>query len=330
MRRHWLVSAALLLGFYLAASVAAGWWLLPPMLLGVPTPSRTEAQREAVRTRLQQPGEQWESFRITGGQGAPLEVWHLKRPHPRGVVVFLHGFGDDAWGTLPRAAELPDWDAVGFTFRGRDRDPSRPCTLGAWERSDVAAVVRALEARGTERSRIVLAGWSMGAGTALLALEALEAEGGPLGGALLECPFADLRAAASDHIRLQAGFLEPLTRPAQAVAVRRAGALAGFDPDQVSAAEAARGLRTPIALVTGDADRETPLAGVRRIAAHHPDLTVVPGAGHCQAGNRLPGGWGAWARQRLEAWAAIPPGPAAVRPSTGGPGGFPGGGSGRR
>lgn len=330
MRRRWLVSATLLLGFYLAASLAAGWWLLPPMLLGVSTPPRTEPQREAVRARLQLPGERWESFRVTGGQEAPLEVWHLMRANSRGVVLFLHGFGDDAWGTLPRAIELPDWDAVGFTFRGRDRDPSRPCTLGAWERADVAAVVRALEARGTERSRIVLAGWSMGAGTGLLALADLEASGGPLGGALLECPFADLRAAASDHIRLQAGALEPLTRPAQAVAVHRAGTLAGFDPNRVSAVEAARGLRTPIALVTGDADRETPLAGVRRIAAHHPDLTVVPGAGHCQAGNRLPGGWGAWARQRLEMWAATPPAPADARPSSGGPEGFPAGDAGRR
>lgn len=74
MRRRCVVSAALLLGFYLAASVAAGWWLLPPMLLGVPTPRRTEPQREAVRTRLWQPGERWESFRVAGGQGASLEV----------------------------------------------------------------------------------------------------------------------------------------------------------------------------------------------------------------------------------------------------------------
>jgi len=134
MRRRCLVSAALLLGFYLAASLAAGWWLLPPMLLGVPTPSRTEPQRESLRTRLRQPGERWESFRVDGGQGASLEVWNLKRANSKGVVLFLHGFGDDAWGTLPRAADLPDWDTVGFTFRGRDRDPSRPCTLGACPR----------------------------------------------------------------------------------------------------------------------------------------------------------------------------------------------------
>jgi hypothetical protein len=55
-------------------------------------------------------------------------------------------------------------------------------------------------------------------------------------------------------------------------------------------------------LITGDADQETPVSGVRKIARFHPDLTIVHGAGHCEASNRFPGGWEAWARPRLVAW----------------------------
>lgn len=33
-----------------------------------------------------------------------------------------------------------------------------------------------------------------------------------------------------------------------------------------------------------------------------PDLTVIRGAGHCEAGGRLPGGWKAWADARLAGW----------------------------
>ena len=138
------------------------------------------------------------------------------------------------------------------------------------------------------------------------------------------------------HYERYGHYCPGLARLAGRLALRRALRFAGradlvvAPTPGVAARLRARGLRTPIALVTGDADRETPLTGVRRIAAHHPDLTVVPGAGHCQAGNRLPGGWGAWARQRLEAWGATPPAPVAARPSTGGPGGFPVGGSGRK
>jgi len=137
---------------------------------------------------------------------------------------------------------------------------------------------------------------------ALLALSDLERTGAPLAGALLECPFEDIAEAAKNHLRLALGPFECLARPAEGIALRRAGKLAAFDPSAVSAAKAAEGLRTPIALVTGDADPETPLEGVRRIARKHPDLTVVSGAGHCQASGRLWGGWRGWAEKRLEKW----------------------------
>lgn len=265
-------------------------------------PHRTEAQRTAVR---QQIGTPWRMHSVLGGQGLPVEVWRLHRPQPQGVVVYLHGFGDDAWGTLGRAADLPEWDAVSFTFRGRDRHPGVPCTLGAWERRDVVAVVRWLEGSGVPRGRIVLAAWSMGAGTALLALSDLEQTGGPLGGALLECPFQNMAEAARNHIRGPLGPLEPATRLAQRIALARAGHIAGFQSAEVDPACVSPSLRTPRAYVTGDADSITPLEGVRSIAQASGDLTVVAGAGHCEASNRLPGGWKAWANTRLARW--IPP-----------------------
>lgn len=304
MRRRFLLTALVALLLWGLATVAAGMWLLPPMLLGVQGPQRDEGVRAEVRARLGRSGGSWERSETTGGEGQLLEVWRLRRSDSLGVVIYLHGFGDDAWGTLGRAAELPGWDAVGFTFRGNG---NAPCTLGGWERKDVAAVVRRLEFEGIPRQRIVLAGWSMGAGVGLLALEELEADGGPLGGALLECPFEDIRAATRDHIRGTLGGFEILVRPAEELALHRVGKLAQFDPEAVSPRRAARSLRTPVAFVTGDAGRETPVAGVRAIAATHADLTVVSGAGHCEASNRLPGGWGSWAGERLRRWGLVVP-----------------------
>ncbi len=290
------------MGVYLLLACCIGWFLLPPMLLRAPLPVRTEPERRQVRARLASPGSQWESFGVIGGEGVPLEVWRLRRPDPVGVMIFLHGFGDDAWGTLGRAADMPGWDAVGFTFRDRDRHPEHPCTLGGWERFDVVGVVHRLEADGIPRSRMVLAAWSQGAGVALLALEDLEREGGPLGGALLESPFEDLAAASRNHVRLALGRWEPLLRPAEWLALARAGRIARFEPGRVSLRSAATGLKTPLALVTGTADRETPLDGVVRVAEDHPDLTIVAGAGHCQASGKLPGGWRNWAQLRLDRW----------------------------
>jgi hypothetical protein len=201
--------------------------VLPGLLLNAPLPQRTEAFKVRARAEIQAPGGSFTSIQVQGGEGRMLELWHLRRPAPKGAVIYLHGFGDDVWGTLGRARSLPEWDAVGFTFRGRDADPSSFCTLGR---------------------------------------------------------------------------LEILARLAERFAISRAGQMAAFDPAQVSPARSADRVKSRMALITGDADRETPLAGVQRIARYHPDLTIIPGAGHCEASNRLPGGWEAWARVLLKIW----------------------------
>jgi len=291
-----------LLALWICVNLYVGWALLPQMLLNAPVPARSESDREAIRARLASPASRWEFMRLLGGENRTLDVWRLHRPGSKGVIIYLHGFGDDVWGTIGRAADLPGWDAAGFTFRGRDRHPDVPCTLGGWERFDVVALVQRLERDGVPRGRMILAAWSQGAGVSLLALSELERTGAPLGGALLECPFEDIGEAAKNHVRLALGPWEPLIRPAEWLALARAGRQAGFEPGSVSPRQASQGLRTPIALITGDADLETPVAGVRAIAAAHPDLTVVPGAGHCQASGRLPGGWKGWAGDRLARW----------------------------
>lgn len=284
------------------AATALAVNLLPGQLLQAPLPARSPAEVARRLDQLAERGGAWTEHRVAGGQGVPLRVRWLHRSGSQGVAIFLHGFGDDAFGTVGYARSLPGWDALMFTFRGRDLDPTVPSTLGGWERQDVTAVVAFLESQGVSRNRILLVGVSQGAGVALLALKDLESGGNPLAGALLESPFMDLGDAARNHVRGVLGGFEPLARPAEWLTLRVAGRRAGFDPKEVSPLAASRGLRTPVALLAGDRDTTTPLAGVREIAAHLPDLTVVQGAEHCEAGARVPGGWGAWARERLRRW----------------------------
>lgn len=291
MRSRWIRLLFLTLAVWVVASVALGWWVLPGLLLNPPLPQRTEPQRAAIRQDIQGRDGSFTSVQVAGGQGMSLELWHLRRAAPRGAVIYLHGFGDDVWGTLGRARSLPEWDAVGFTFRGRDKTPSNPCTMGGWERQDVVAAFCYLEAAGFPPGRILIAGWSMGAGVALLALEDLEREGKRPGGALLECPFQDLERAARDHIRGTLGRLELLAIFAERVALRAAARQARFDPASVSPLRSAERVRCRIALMTGDADLETPVDGVRDIARFHPDLTVIHGAATAKpaTGSRVDG-----------------------------------------
>lgn len=166
MLRFWVRLSVAVLITWAALSVGLGFWILPGMLLQAPIPQRAEPFRAGVRAEIQGRDEALAKVRVRGGEGRMLELWHLRRIDPKGAVIYLHGFGDDVWGTLGRARSLPEWDAVGFTFRGRDADPSIPCTLGAWERQDVVAAFHYLERMGFPPSRIIIAGWSMGAGVA--------------------------------------------------------------------------------------------------------------------------------------------------------------------
>ncbi|MFN7957211.1 MAG: alpha/beta fold hydrolase [Holophagaceae bacterium] len=286
---------------YGTATLLAGWWF-PGLLLNAPLPRRASGETGARLAALAGTDGRWTLHPVRGSADTTLQVHWLHRPRAEGVAVLLHGFGDDALGTAPRLRDLPDLEAVCFTFRGRDLVPGTPSTLGGHERSDVAAVVQFLEAKGWPRSRQVLVGVSQGAGVALLALADLERQGAPLAGALLESPFMDLRDAARHHLRGTLGPFEILARPAERIGLWRAGRMAGFDPDAVSPLRASRGLRTPVALLAGAADPITPLPGVQAIATNLPDLTVVPGADHLEAGSRLPGGWRAWADPRLRNW----------------------------
>lgn len=304
-RRSLLRAGLALLATYLTLSVIAGWWM-PAMLMHPSAPLRTPEVIEASLAALTPPGGSWTTHGVEGGGGVPLQLHWLHRPGARGVAILLHGYGDDALGTAPRLLDLPGLDAVCFTFRGRDLNPDLPVTLGGLERRDVVEAVRFLERSGWPRHRQVLVGASQGAGVALLALADLEQEGPVLAGALLESPFRDLREATRNHLRGTLGGLEPLARPAEWLGLWRAGRLAGFDPAAVSPVAAAARVRTPVALLAGSGDRITPLDGVKAVAGHHPDLTVVAGAGHLEAGAAVPGGWRAWADLHLQAWGLAP------------------------
>ena len=291
------------LALLVLVNIVFGWFIMPPMLLNAPMPVRTEAERGSIRANLCPPGCSWTLETLAGGEGRPLRIWRLHRPGSRGVAILLHGFGDDAWGGASRLRDLPEQDAVVFTFRNRDLEPGTPSTLGGWEQEDVVAVVHHLVATGVPREKILLVGTSQGAGVALLALGRLEREpSGSLGGALLESPFETLQEAGRNHLRGSLGAAEWLLRPGEHLALARAGWQAHFAPMEVSPLAASRGLRTPIALLAGDQDVVTPLAGVQAIAKFHPDLTLVHGAGHLDAGAMVRGGWRTWALARLRPW----------------------------
>lgn len=242
--------------------------------------SRVDATYSALsRGEDGDPGGSWSSERV-----GSLELWtlHRRRPAPA-VVLLLHGFGDDRWGTSPALKWFPGLDAAIFTYRRRDdalREGRKapPVTFGAREHEEAVQVVHHLEARGWPRNRIFLMGRSLGASVGLLAVSALEAEGrGPLGGLVWEGAPLSSRDFAERLVRGPKDRVWHVLAPViGALASRRAGRLGGYRPEETDLAARIQGpLQTPSLCFMATQDRLAPWPGQRALASRFARIRAV-------------------------------------------------------
>lgn len=225
-------------------------------------------------------GGRWSSQEVDG-----LQLWRLRRPQPsQGVVLLLHGFGDDRWGTSPALRWFPDQDAAIFTYRRRD-DALRSggaapaVTFGARESMEVVRIVHHLEASGIPRHRILLMGRSLGASVGLLALADLEREGrGPLAGIIWEGAPASSRSFAERLVRgPEDRWWHILAPTIGALASRAAGWMGQYTPQETDLLARTKGLSlvTPSLCFLATQDRLAPPDVQRDLADRFQDSRVV-------------------------------------------------------
>jgi pimeloyl-ACP methyl ester carboxylesterase len=192
------------------------------------------------------------------------------------VVLLLHGFGDDRWGTSPALKWFPKLDAAIFTYRRRD-DAMRQggtipaVTFGVEESRDVIRVVHHLEGSGVPRRRIVLLGRSLGASVGLLALADLEREGrGPLAGIIWEGAPASSRSFAERLVRgPRDRWWHLLAPPIGALAAFQAGRMGRYAPEDTDLLRRVGELHlaTPSLCFLATQDRLAPPEVQRSVAA---------------------------------------------------------------
>jgi dienelactone hydrolase len=226
------------------------------------------------------PGGDWSSEEVDG-----LQLWRLRRHQPSpGVVLLLHGFGDDRWGTSPALKWFPGLDAAIFTYRRRDDalrkgGPAPAITFGVAESQDVVHIIHHLEASGTPRRRILLMGRSLGASVGLMALADLEREGrGPLAGFIWEGAPASSQSFAERLVRgPKDRWWHVLAPPIGALASRAAGRMGGYDPADTDLLLRTRNLRfgTPSLCFLATQDRLAPQEVQRTLAARFASSQVV-------------------------------------------------------
>jgi Alpha/beta hydrolase family len=252
----------------------------PPFYRPQPLARVEATYRELAEGRDGDPGGTWSSETVAG-----LQLWQLTRPTPSpGVVLLLHGFGDDRWGTSPALKWFPGLDAAIFTYRRRD-DALRqgggapPVTFGVEESRDVVRVVHHLEAAGVPRRRIILLGRSLGASVGLLALADLEREGkGPLAGIVWEGAPASSRSFAERLVRgPRDRWWHILAPPIGALAASLAGRMGGYAPRDTDLVRRVGPLRlaTPSLCFLATQDRLAPPDVQRTLAARFQTGRVV-------------------------------------------------------
>lgn len=255
----------------------------PPFYAPQPLERVTQTYDELAKGDRADPGGTWQSEEVGG-----LQLWTLKRAQPaKGVVLLLHGFGDDRWGTSPALRWFPGQDAAIFTYLRRDdalrtTRPAPFITFGARESENVLQIVHHLEATGTPRNRIILMGRSLGASVGLLALVKLEAEGSPLGGIIWEGAPASSRDFGERLVRggkdrFWHPFLAPLTGNLGSRWAARRANYRREETDLLRAIGTQR-LRTPSLCFLATQDRLAPPMIQRELAAHfdHTQVIEVP------------------------------------------------------
>lgn len=301
------------------------WELTDPPFYRVQPLTRVEATyAELARGGEGDPGGTWSTREVDG-----LQLWTLKRAKPsQGIVLLLHGFGDDRWGTSPALKWFPELDAAIFTYRRRDdalrlgKGPEPFVTFGARESEEVVRVVHHLEASGWPRNRIVLMGRSLGASVGLLALARLEQEGGPLGGIVWEGAPASSQDFAERLVRgPRDRFWHPFLAPAIGTLGARWAALrAGYDPTETDVLKAFgnRSFQTPALAILATQDRLSPPDVQARITERFPNGQVrsVP-TWHLNAAQVLGPDYPRSVREATDRWLQMPRGPEGPRAAAG-------------
>jgi pimeloyl-ACP methyl ester carboxylesterase len=204
------------------------------------------------------------------GELGPMPAWYL--PGVRDLtVIAVHGIGADRSQVLP---VLPLLDrlkvpVLAVTYRNDEGAPGSPDGLGhlgASEWRDVEAAVRTVVDGGARR--ILILGWSVGAGMALQ-VAAHSAYRECVRGLVLDSPVLDWRGT----VRRQAtrrGVPDALA----GLGVWAAEGRSGVDPERRDDLALGAELTVPVLLLHSSDDTVTPVGPSRRLARRREDLVL--------------------------------------------------------
>ena len=277
-----IVGAALC--FFAVGGVFCAATLHVPRTKTVTPPNATNVERAAV-------------------DGAKLRAWWMRPSASNGTcVMVLHGIADSRRGS---AGFAPMFLTQGYSVlvpdsRAHGESGGEFVTYGLLEKYDVIGWAHWMTGNGCRK--IYGLGESLGA-SILIQASALEPV---LAAIVAECPYADLREIADYRTRQLLRLPKYVAGPIAALAITSgllyARLLDGLDLRQVSPVKSITHSFTPILLIHGLADVNTPPSQSEELAAANPrdPLWLVPKATHTGASAAAPEEF----RRRVSSWFA--------------------------
>jgi uncharacterized protein len=268
VRRLVVIVGTTLLLFWLASSAFVAWKLT----------RRTESYQEPP------PVVTWakvESQRLTTCDDERIGAWLARGDAKKPCVLLLHGYGTSRSAMFSVMAMLAkaNCTVLAITLRAHGDSTGETNDVGWSARHDVVAAVEFLERECPGRP-IFLVGRSLGAAAAVFAARELNTR---VAGYFLEQPYKDLSSAVWHRLQ---HYLPPAFDWAAYTGMRLwSPVFLAVDPAEISLDKHIGDIpsETPIAFLTGSADRHAPLADVTAIfnrVRSHAKLVVVEGAAH--------------------------------------------------
>ncbi|HZK77538.1 MAG TPA: alpha/beta fold hydrolase [Gemmatimonadaceae bacterium] len=196
--------------------------------------------------------------------GSQIHAWLVRGHRGGGAVLLLHGVGSNRSSMEGRAAFL---HGEGFTvlapdFQAHGESPGRHTTFGALESLDAEAAMSFLRdvAPG---EKIGVIGVSMGGAATLLGHGPLTADA-----FVLESMYPSIRNAVGNRLGTWLGPLGSVGRHFTSTAIRIIGSQTGVTEAELQPISRIGAIHAPLLLLSGTADRYTPLAEAESLFVH--------------------------------------------------------------
>jgi alpha-beta hydrolase superfamily lysophospholipase len=206
-----------------------------------------------------------------------------KDQEAKAMMILVHGIGGSKGHFLNLADNLATLGIASAVFDNRAHGESggQYCTYGFHEKKDIAAIVDEIKKRNPNL-KVGIWGNSLGGAIAIQALEYdKRIEFG-----IIESTFAELSQIVYDYKkRMLGGFGLRFVSDA---ALREAGNIANFNPDEVKPIESVKNIQQPMFFAHGDQDKRIHYSYGKQLfentASTEKMFTLVKGAKHVNVG----------------------------------------------